>query len=62
MMDDVATRLQAGQLRSRGLISIRGQGIFTLLQSIQTGSKAYPVCYSMGTRWGSLPVSKAAEA
>jgi hypothetical protein len=35
---------------------------FTSPKQLQSGSEAYPVCYSMVTMWGSLPGSKATEA
>jgi len=35
---------------------------FTSPKQLQSGSEAYPVCYSIVTMWGSLPGSKATEA
>jgi hypothetical protein len=48
---DVVSKVQARHPRCRGLISIRGQGIFYFSKNLAL--RPTQVCYSMGTRWGS---------
>ena len=44
-------RLRAGRPKNCGSIPGKGKRFLSLLHSVQAGSRAHPVSYSMDTRW-----------